>query len=64
MTAVYKFKVGQKVTIATQHREPKIGGTFTIVRTLPDQHGSNQYRVKSAIDGHERVVMEVQINAI
>jgi hypothetical protein len=64
MMAAYKFKVGQKVTVVMQARAPKIGGSFTIVRTLPAEQGNNQYRLKSVTDGHERVVMEVQINPV
>jgi len=62
MSIAYKFRVGQRVTIATQSREPKIGGSFTIVRTLPAEHGNNQYRLRSTVDGHERVVMEIRLN--
>ena len=33
-------------------------GSYDIVRQLPPLEGRPQYRVRSAIDGHERVVVE------
>ena len=37
------------------------GGTFKIVRVLPEERGVWQYRVKSVVDGHERVVLETDL---
>jgi hypothetical protein len=58
---VHKFRAGQSITIL-----PRAGGTpsrgkFTIVRLLPQERGINQYRIRSTIDGHERVVVESEI---
>jgi hypothetical protein len=61
MTA-YKFKAGQSVTLlaaSTSRTHPS--GRFKIVRTLPAERGINLYRIQSANDGHERVVMESEI---
>jgi hypothetical protein len=56
---VHKFKAGQRVTVAPASRGGALrGGTFTIVRPLPEERGVWQYRVKSEIDGHKRVVSE------
>lgn len=37
-------------------------GRFEIVRLLPVEHGNCQYRIRSAMDGHERVVQESELD--
>jgi len=56
-----KFAVGQNVILKQNafHRAP--ADTFEIVRLLPFERGSPQYRIKSLRDGHERVVTESDI---
>jgi len=56
--AVHKFKAGQQVIVAPHRPSGVTGGTFKIVRLLPEERGVWQYRVKSVADGHERVVLE------
>jgi hypothetical protein len=59
----HKFKIKQTVTYApaqmgsTDHR-----ARFEIVRLLPEEHGVNHYRLKSILDGHERVAMESELS--
>jgi hypothetical protein len=53
-----KFKPGQSVEFVTSDLRLKPLGLFTIVRAMPSERGIQQYRVKSVMDGHERVVME------
>jgi hypothetical protein len=60
----HKFAVGQTV-----HFSPGMGGSarggslvFKVVRLLPAEHNDQQYRVKSTLDGHERVVKESQLS--
>ena len=36
-------------------------GPYTVVRHLPSEGAGNQYRIKSARDGHERIVSESQL---
>jgi hypothetical protein len=55
---VHRFKAGQQVTVAAHRPSGVIGGTFKILRVLPEERGVWQYRVKSVADGHERVVLE------
>ena len=58
----HKFKLGQMVSIVGGRRQGAMpGGRFEIVRLLPETGGSNQYRVRSKHDGHERVVMESEL---
>jgi len=61
----HKFKPGQTVRYASG-----VGGTsaagrnarFEIVRLLPAERGIYHYRLKSLIDGHERVAMEGELS--
>lgn len=61
MTA-HKFKIGQTVTIARRPYEETPMGSFSVVRALPTERGIKQYRIKSARDGHERVVSEAELS--
>ena len=36
-------------------------GSYTVVRLLPNDGSDREYRVRSARDGHERVVPESQL---
>jgi hypothetical protein len=58
---LHKFKVKQSVELIAQDRGMRPAGRFEIVRTLPTEHGILQYRIKSLLDGHERVVTEGEI---
>jgi hypothetical protein len=61
--AAHKFKTGQQVTVAPNNRSGELrGGTFTVVRPLPEERGVWQYRIKSITDGHERVVLEIDLS--
>ncbi len=53
-----KFAVGQNVVLKQSALNRAPADTFEIVRLLPFERGSPQYRIKSLRDGHERVVVE------
>jgi hypothetical protein len=56
----HKLKTGQSVILASRREVPAV---YTIVRFLPElPNGEPQYRIKSVMDGTERVVREVEIN--
>jgi len=58
----YKFAIGQSVRFSPDRIQLSSGrGRFKIVRLLPEAASVLQYRVKSEIDGHERVVREDQL---
>jgi hypothetical protein len=61
--ATHKFAVCRTVRFSPDRdQEPATkGGLFKIVRLLPEAGGVLQYRVKSEIDSHERVVREDQL---
>ena len=57
----HKFRAGQTVNVIPRRMEHTPKGSFKVVRLLPAERGINQYRIKSSVDGHERVVMEAEI---
>ena len=60
----HQFVVGQEVSFSPdrdQQQQYTQGELFRIVRLLPEAGGALQYRVKSEVDGRERVVREDQL---
>jgi len=58
----HKFKIGETVTVTLKGMGMPTRGHFQILLHLPQDHGSNQYRVKSVLSGQERVVMEGELS--
>lgn len=65
MMGTHKYRVGQTVRFVKESRSGGLAGNpsgnFRVVRLLPDYLGTNQYRIESTSDGHERVVGEGEI---
>jgi hypothetical protein len=60
----HKFTVGQTVRFSPHRNElSSAQGNFKIVRQLPEAANVYQYRVKSQMDGHERIVREDQLSS-
>ncbi|HVC62586.1 MAG TPA: hypothetical protein VND19_19750 [Acetobacteraceae bacterium] len=60
----HKFAVGQVVDFLPGPADANVPrGKYTIQRLLPSETRDQQYRVKYAPDGHERVVLESQLAA-
>lgn len=63
--AAHRFVVGQTVRFSPdrseRHQLRSEQGAFKVVRLLPEEAQNLQYRVKSQVDGHERVVRENQL---
>jgi hypothetical protein len=59
--AKHKYAVGQTVDFSPGFAAGPGKGQFTIVRQLPAEGDTPQYRVKSTRDGHERMVLESQL---
>ena len=57
----HKFKAGQQVTFTPSQYRLNGQATFKVVLVLPAEHGINQYRLKSTLDGRERVAMEHEL---
>jgi len=62
--AQHKFSPGDRVVVQPDRTNTHIRpGVYTIVRVLPVTNLGCQYRVKNALDSHERVLDEVQLGA-
>jgi hypothetical protein len=60
--AQHKYSVGDRVTLLPDRLNANARpGVYTIVRTMPVTNQGCQYRAKSALDSHERVLDEVQL---
>jgi hypothetical protein len=57
----HKFKVGQSVEFTASALHPKPLGSFKVVKVMPSERGILQYRIKSVMDGHERMVLESEL---
>jgi len=58
---IHKYKVGQSVEFIASALHPRVLGPFKILRVMPSERGVLQYRVKSVMDGHERMVLESEL---
>ena len=59
---LHSFTIGQRIEFLPGKFDGNApSGAYTIVRLLPNDQIDREYRVKSAHDGHERVVRESQI---
>jgi len=59
----HKFAVGQTVDLLPGTGNGNIPrGRYKVQRQLPSETRDLQYRVKHAVDGHERVVLESQLS--
>lgn len=60
----HKFAVGQMVDFLPGPGDGNVPrGKYRIQRLQPSETRDNQYRVKHAVDGHERVVSESNLAA-
>jgi hypothetical protein len=58
----HKFTIGQSLYFSPgSGEESKSKGRYKVVRQLPETGNMLQYRIKSEMDGQERVVREDQI---
>lgn len=58
----YKFAAGDKVALMANGNNVNVRpGIYTIIRRMPITQVGCQYRAKSALDSHERVVDEAQL---
>lgn len=53
-----QYRSGQTVRLVRSSLRSAADGEFKIVRSLPDDGGETQYRIKSVREPHERVVKE------
>jgi hypothetical protein len=59
----HKYAAGQSVRYSPlRYEDNSARGLYTIVRLLPEQGNTPQYRIKAKLDGRERVVREDQLD--
>lgn len=59
---IYKYEAGEPVTF----KDPRsLGTAFTIVQRMPGEYNASEarYKIKSAAEGFERVVVESALDA-
>ena len=62
--SAHKFAIGQKLDFLPNPSTRSIPrGAYTVIRQLPNDSPDREYRVKSVLDGHERVMQESQFVA-
>ena len=59
----HKYSVGERVNFAGRARVGGASGDYEVVKLLPIEAGQFLYRIKSALERHERVVDEEQLTA-
>jgi hypothetical protein len=60
--ALHKYTAGQNVRFSPhRHEDASARGLYTIVKQLPEEGSTPQYRIKAKTDGRERVVREDQL---
>jgi hypothetical protein len=53
-----KFHVGEAVILSHSIRRNAASGVYEVTGELPENGGEFEYRIKSAIERHERVARE------
>jgi len=62
MMALHKYLAGQNVRFSpNRYADGSERGLYTVVRPLPEDGSTPQYRIKAKTDGRERVVREDQL---
>jgi hypothetical protein len=60
----HKFHVGQLVQLIPSISRNVPGGSYEIVRKLPERDGEFEYRIKSMNERYERVVRESELQGV
>jgi hypothetical protein len=60
----HSFSIGEEVRLnPCIFDRASVGGVYCVVRLLPADGADLQYRLRSLLDGHERVARECQLLA-
>jgi hypothetical protein len=60
---IHKFKIGQTVYLISFRGENARGGTYVVIKRMPEHNGEYEYQVRSSYEQHQRVVRESQLRA-
>ena len=56
---VHKFRIGERVRFQATGLTSNQTGIYEVLAQMPDERGAGfQYRLKSTLDGHQRVALE------
>jgi hypothetical protein len=58
----HKFHVGEIVHLSPFISRNVPGGSYEVVKQLPERNGEFQYRIKSVNEPHERVAGESELH--
>jgi hypothetical protein len=64
MPSTHKFHVGQLVQLSPAISRNVPGGSYEIIKKLPESRGEFEYRIKSMNEPHERVVRESELRGV
>ena len=60
----HKFHIGQLVQLARAISRNVPGGSYEIIKKLPESHGEFEYRIKSMNETDERVTRESELQSV
>ena len=60
----HKFKIGQSVNYTSGPFAGSASGVYLITQLLPPEGDDFQYKIKSAVEPHERVAKESQLDRV
>jgi hypothetical protein len=60
---LHKFQIGQLVQLAPAISRNVPGGSYEIIKQLPERNGEVEYQIKSVNEPHQRVVHESELEA-
>ncbi len=61
---LHRYAIGDAVrfTPARSDRSSAPSGSYHVTQLLPEEQGGYQYRIKSAHDAHERIVLKTALD--
>jgi hypothetical protein len=60
----HKFRIGQLVQLAPAISRNVPGGSYEVIKKLPENRGEFEYRIKSRSEPHDRVVRESALQGV
>jgi hypothetical protein len=60
--SAHKFQVGEIVHLSPFISRNVMGGSYEVIKQLPESSGELQYRIKGTNEPHERVVRESELH--
>jgi hypothetical protein len=60
----HKYKIGQTVYLISFRAENAPGGTYVVIKRMPEHNGEYEYQVRSSYEQCQRVVRESQLRAM